>query len=209
MLAIWHDVEVGHEAEVRDWYAREHHCERLGVPGFLEARRYDRLDGTGADLLCLYSVVSPDVLDSDAYCARLAAPTSWTQAVMPNFRNMSRSTCRIVAEAGRAEGGHLAALASSDSEVIEPNSLCQHLLSLPGVLRVRYIERVAAAAVGASAETALRGATDTHIGWAVLADADSAVAASAALQAARSRTGAILAAQCATYLLAYAARNPL
>lgn len=209
LMAIWHDVAAGHEAEVRDWYTREHHLERLEVPGFLEACRYDRMDGFGADLLCLYAVDSLQVLDSDAYRARLAAPTSWTRAVMPHFRNMSRSACRIVVEAGHAEGGYLAALASSDAGIIESDSLCRHLLSLPGVRRVRCIERVAASAVGESAETELRGARDSHIGWAALADADSAAVASAALQAARNRTGATIAAQCAIYRLAYAARNPL
>jgi hypothetical protein len=45
-MAVWNDVEPGHEAEFDTWYMHQHIPERLGVPGFLEARRYEAIDGS-------------------------------------------------------------------------------------------------------------------------------------------------------------------
>lgn len=218
MLAIWHDIAPGHAMEVREWYAREHHFERLAVPGFLEASRYDRLQGIGGNVLGLYRVDTPAVLQSAAYRARLAAPTPWTQAVMPHFHEMSRTVCRIAAQAGRAEGGYLAALAPAADSVASDGvrdasvfvTLCAALLARPGVLRVRCLAAAidGSEAASSSSEAALRGQPDTGVAWAVLVDTDSAEAAKAALDAARMHTGIADPAQCAVYNLAFAARNP-
>jgi hypothetical protein len=218
MLVIWHDIALGHATEVREWYAREHHFERLAVPGFLEASRYDRLQGIGGNVLGLYRVDAPAVLQSAAYRACLAAPTPWTQEVMPHFRAMSRTVCRIAAQAGRAEGSYLAALAPAADSVASTgafqaaafDTLCAALLLRPGMLRVRCLAAAidGSEAAPTSSEAALRGRPDAGVAWAVLIDTDSAEAAQAALDAACAHTGTADPAQCAVYRLAFAARNP-
>lgn len=210
MLAIWHDVAEGSEAEVREWYAREHHFERLAIAGFLEARRFDRLHGDSPAILGLYRVSSPSVLQSPAYLAAVGAPSARTRDMMPLYRNMCRSVCRIAASAGRADGGHLAAWASAEGELLHPSSACEQLMALPGVLRAEAIvvePAASAPATSASAEAALRGGPDAHIAWALVVDTDSAASADAARIAARAFGGDQRCAQSGVYQLAFAARS--
>lgn len=190
VLAVWHDVTPGHAAAVREWYAREHRAERLALPGCVEARRYDRVAGVGADMFGMYDVESPDApLD--------ASP--WAPAVLPYIRNSSVTPCAVTAQAGRAEGGHLATLAAADA----PRKAldCDALLALPGVLRVRALapRRERAGLRSEPREPRLR--------WALLVDADSAESAQTALYAARDRAGLTGPTQCAVYRLATCARS--
>lgn len=208
MLAIWHDVAAGHAAGVREWYVREHHFERLAIPGFVDVRRFDRVSGEGAQVLGLYGVITPQVLQSEAYRARVEAPTEWTRRVMPHFRHMSRTVCESMARSGRAQGGHLAALACASGRLTAPAVLCQRLLALSGVLQVSALRAAPPAHQPGSSEAALRGGVDTRIAWALLVDADSSEAARAALKAAQELTACSVPAQCAVYSLAFAARNP-
>ena len=45
VMAVWNDLEPGHEPEFEAWYRRQHVPERLRVPGFREARRYAAIEG--------------------------------------------------------------------------------------------------------------------------------------------------------------------
>jgi hypothetical protein len=209
MLAIWHDVAPGQAAAVREWYAREHHFERLSIPGFLEARRFERVSGTGAEILGTYRVESPDVLRSDAYRARVDSPSSWTRETMQHFRRMSRTVCRIAAQEGRAQGGHVAALASAGEESIDPAAACAALAGLPGVLRVTVLQAEQQARQATTAEHALRGGPDAQVRWAVLVETEGPAFAEDALQAAQEHTACRQAAQFAVYRLCFSAHNPL
>lgn len=208
MLAIWHDVAPSHAAAVREWYGREHHCERLAIPGFRAVRRFDRVSGTGADVFAAYRVESPDVLRSAAYLARVNAPSEWTRDVMRHFRRMSRTVCSVSAQAGRAEGGYVATLASADGSLDEPAAACAQLLRQPGVLQVTALVAAGPAAGPASAEHAVRGGPDTQVAWALLVDADDLGCAEHALHAAQEHTACREAAQFAVYRLAFSAFNP-
>lgn len=208
MLAIWHDIAAGQGAAVREWYAREHHFERLAIPGFLEARRFERVSGTGSEVFGAYRVETPEVLHSDSYRARVDAPTEWTRQAMRHFRNMSRTVCRISAQLGRGQGGHVAVLASSGCEPADPAPACERLLGLPGVLQITTLRAEQLAPKASTAEHALRGGPDAQITWALLLDADSLEAAESALQAARRETGCLDAEQFAVYRLCFSARNP-
>jgi hypothetical protein len=207
VLAIWHNVAPGYAAAVREWYAREHHFERLALPGFMEARRYDRVSGAGADVLGLYSLSSPDALVSEAVREGLAAPSKWTRTVMPHFRNTSITACGIAAEAGLGEGGHVAALACTAGSLPRAATLCAELLSMPGVLRVRTLVAADAGERARSAEMTLTDRPEGPISWALLADAESAEAAQTALYSARKQGGAAEVAHCAVYRLAFCARK--
>lgn len=210
MLAIWHDVAPGHGAFVREWYSREHHFERLAIPGFLEARRFERVSGAGAEVFGLYRVESPDVLRSPAYRERVEAPTPWTRDAMRHFRHMSRTVCRIAAQEGRAQGGHVAALASPVGAIDEPSVTCARLARLPGVLRVTALAAQHEGATSSpTAEQALRGGPDAQVRWALLLEADGLGAAEAALQSAHEHTACTRATQFAVYRLCFAARHPL
>lgn len=207
LLAIWHDVVPEQAAALRAWYAREHHFERLAIPGFERVRRFDRVEGRGGAVCCLYEVEAPAVLHSAAYRARLAEPTAWTRAMMPHYRAMSRTVCRIAAHAGRAEGGHLAALACAAGAAPPADALQAALAPLAGVPGWRCIVAEAPPAeAAATAEAALRGEPDAGIAWAVLADAESVDAARTAVAALRPLAAAEPAV-CGVYGLAFSARR--
>jgi hypothetical protein len=208
MLAIWHDVAPGQAAAVREWYGREHHFERLAIPGFLEARRFERVSGSGSEVFGAYRVAGSEVLHSAAYRACVEAPSAWTREAMPHFRNMSRTVCTITARAGRAQGGHVAALASVNLELADPAASCNHLLALPGVLQVTALAAESRTSAAATAEQALRGGSDAQVAWVLLIDADSLESAEHALQAAQEHTGCRHPAQFAVYRLCFAACTP-
>jgi hypothetical protein len=118
VLAVWNDVDPAHEAEYHRWYWEQHLPERLSIPGFLSAYRYQALDAS-PKFFTWYFVRDVEVLRSLRYLERLANPTDWTQRVMPWFRNMTRCACRLTADVGRGIGGTLVvmqAAAQADRE---------------------------------------------------------------------------------------------
>jgi hypothetical protein len=95
-LGIWMDVDAGALDDFNAWYREQHIPERLGVPGFLRARRYEATGG-GPAYFTLYETESAAVLSSAAYLARLNAPTDWTRRVLAAIRTMIRNAYRLVA----------------------------------------------------------------------------------------------------------------
>jgi hypothetical protein len=82
LLMVWADVPSSKEAEFNRWYNEEHLAERLAVPGFLSAARYEAVKG-GPKHLAVYELESPAVLDSAAYQRVQAQPTEWTKRAGP------------------------------------------------------------------------------------------------------------------------------
>ena len=99
-LAIWSDVELEEETDYLHWLTREHTSERLGVDGFLRVRVYRSLEAGVRRYFIHYELRSPDVLGSEAYLARLNAPTPWSQRIMPILGNFVRGGGRVLARAG-------------------------------------------------------------------------------------------------------------
>lgn len=206
LLAIWHDVVPGKEAEVSHWYNTEHHAERLSVAGFLSAHRYRLAGGEGRQFLSLYRTRTPAVLSSAAYRVRLESPSPRTREIMPTYRNMSRTVCRLALQLGMPEGGHLATLAGAGAPP-DPARVFAELLQRPGVLRCRWLLPEDPALIARStAEGALR-AGDASVAWAALVDTNEAADALQALDALESALLAQAVVQRAAYRLVYAARG--
>lgn len=211
MLAIWHDVAGMPAERIDDWYNHEHHPERLSVPGFLEARRGRLIGGTGPQFCSLYRTAEPGVLQSPAYLARLASPTPRTREIMPLYRNMSRTVCRIALREGGADGGAFACLTGSgavDDVPAEVRALSAKLLATPPVVRCTFL--VPAAAAPQTVEARLRGGADASVGWAMLVDANEAGDALSLLPVLASALGKLPGGaqpiHCAAYRLVYAGR---
>ena len=83
LLMVWCDVPADKEAEFNRWYNEEHLAERLAIPGFLAAARYEAVKG-GPKHLAYYELESADVLQTPAYKKVSANPTPWTQRSGPN-----------------------------------------------------------------------------------------------------------------------------
>lgn len=181
VLAIWHGVAPGGEADMRAWYDREHHVERLAVPGFLRVRRYEAVEG-GPAILVTYDVRDPAILSSPAYLARLNDPTPWTRRVQPTVRDYARAVCLRRWRIGAARGGFVAAI-----RMAEPppagfglRALGEGLARGEGVLGVEFLDADAARSAIETRERALRAAPETPLAAALLIDATSREAAAGA-----------------------------
>jgi hypothetical protein len=83
LLMVWAEVPADKEAEFNRWYNEEHVAERLAVPGFLNAARYEAVKG-GPKHLAVYELESAEVLESPAYKKVQANPTPWTRRCSPD-----------------------------------------------------------------------------------------------------------------------------
>ena len=83
LLMVWCDVPADKEAEFNRWYNEEHLAERLAIPGFLAAARYEAVKG-GPKHLAYYELENAAVLQSAAYKKVSSNPTPWTQRSGPN-----------------------------------------------------------------------------------------------------------------------------
>jgi len=82
LLMVWTDVPADKEDELNRWYNEEHLAERLSIPGFLSAARYEAVK-SGPKHLAYYELESPEVLESEAYKDVQAHPTAWTKHCSP------------------------------------------------------------------------------------------------------------------------------
>ncbi len=105
-VCIWHDLAPEATDEFYQWHNREHMPERVGIPGFLRGRRYIAVAGAPA-YFNLYEAESAEVLGGKDYLDRLNAPTAWTRRVVPSFRRVSRSICRVAYSQGVGQGGFM------------------------------------------------------------------------------------------------------
>ena len=108
-VAIWHDIAPEGRDAFYAWHGREHMPERAGIPGFLRGRRYVSVRGA-PEFFNLYETVSRFTVTGNDYLARLNAPTPWTVATVPHFRNVARSLCEVAASFGDGQGGLVATL---------------------------------------------------------------------------------------------------
>ncbi len=169
MVAIY-DLEAGWESRHDAWHSHEHMPERVGIPGFRRGRRY-LADGGGARCFVLYEADSLDVLTSDAYLERLNHPTPWSSEIMPHFRNMVRTLCRVTVSRGRGVGGRMAVVPLSP-EPARAEELrgriagdLATLVGQPGVLAAHVLEADGAASRIETREKELRGRSDSVADW--------------------------------------------
>jgi len=105
-VCIWHDLLPEARDDFHQWHNHEHMPERVGIPGFRRGRRYAAV-ASAPEYFNLYEADSPEVLGGQDYLNRLNAPTEWTRRVVPSFRNVSRSICRVVYTDGVGQGGFM------------------------------------------------------------------------------------------------------
>jgi hypothetical protein len=104
VVAIWHDLLPEARDDFHEWHNREHMPERVGIPGFCRGRRYVAISGA-PEFFNLYEADSPEILSGQDYLNRLNSPTAWTKKVVPSFRNVARSICRVAFTNGVGSGG--------------------------------------------------------------------------------------------------------
>jgi len=182
VLAIWNDLDPEIETDYHEWYWQEHLLERLAVPGFLTARRYEVV-GRGPKYFSFYLTTSVEVLKSPAYLQRIHNPTEWTRRCMACFRNMNRTACRQTIDLGRGIGGAAVTMeietAAGQEDSLRrkiSDSLFPELLKSPGatgLLRCQLWEGDPGITDQKTAEQALRGGEDKMVNWVVVIEASS------------------------------------
>jgi hypothetical protein len=115
-LGVWHDIATGQEREADEWYNREHHAERIALPGFLRARRYLNL-GDGPRYFSRYDVTSAAVLASQPYLDALNSPSQWSRRMFPEYRGTVRGAFDVIERSRIADGGSVATLRFSSAAV--------------------------------------------------------------------------------------------
>src|SRR2546423_3525409 len=131
-LAIWSDVDRHGLTDYRHWLTREHTTERVTTSGFLAARVFRAARDDVNRFLILYELAAPEVLDGEAYLARLNAPTPWSQRIMPKLGNFIRGGGATVARTGRGEGSIIAAL-RIERLPDRPKQLADAIAALDGI----------------------------------------------------------------------------
>jgi len=130
VLALWNGVDAGRVEEYDIWHTREHVPERLGVPGMLSARRYERIEGALPQFFTLYGLESLDALTSQAYRRLLDNPTEWSRRMRPAFRGFMRLCCHRAASAGGGLGGWLLATVVSEAADFDSTAWRSWLMGL-------------------------------------------------------------------------------
>lgn len=80
LLFVMMGIAPEHEEEFNRWYDDEHLPERRGCEGFLNARRYEVVQGS-PKYLATYDLTSVDVLESPPYRALTAEVSPWTKRI--------------------------------------------------------------------------------------------------------------------------------
>jgi hypothetical protein len=135
-LAIWSDVEAHDLTDYRHWLTREHTTERVTTKGFLASRVFRAARDDIDRFFILYELEAPEVLDGEAYLARLNAPTPWSQRIMPKLGNFMRGGGLVVARAGRGEGASIVAL-RIEKLPENPAGLAAALVACDGIAAVQ------------------------------------------------------------------------
>lgn len=193
VMAVWHDLEPGHDAEFDAWYRRQHIPERLQQPGFLEARRYATA-GDSPRYCAIYWLESVAALQTPQYLARLDQPTGWTRRMMPRFRDMARSPCTMSCDYGSGLGGMMIWIAdfSADGAADSLRARLAPVLAAhcddPGIVRVQLWETDPEVRARVSLEQRFRSGRDRVADWIVFIEG----AAAEALVAAADRTRAAI-----------------
>jgi hypothetical protein len=91
LLLFMTDIDAAHEAEFHRWYEEEHLAERMAIPGFISARRFEAIEGS-PKYLALYDLETANVLQSAAYRHIVGAGKSpWTKRMESLFKNGRRN----------------------------------------------------------------------------------------------------------------------
>jgi hypothetical protein len=166
VIAIWQDLLPEARQDYYEWHNRQHVPERLSIPGFRRARRFIAVSG-GPEFYTLYEADTPEDVSGKAYLERLNSPTEWTRRIMPAFRNMARSVCRVAYTEGVGEGGFMLTQRFGfppGKQSALARDLCHRLLpplsALPGIAGVHCCLADTSASRAATFEKTFRAAVD-------------------------------------------------
>jgi len=77
LLVVFTEADPQVQGKSSEWFTRQHIPERMQVPGFLSARRFELVEGSGAyKYLNIYELTDESVLRGEDYAKSVATCTS-------------------------------------------------------------------------------------------------------------------------------------
>jgi hypothetical protein len=178
ILAVFNDCDRTREAEYENWYRDEHLPERVGVPGFRFARRYEAIGGASPRFFTYYELDAPGILVSAPYLERSNNPTPWTSKIMGEqiFRNINRTACRQAWRVGALRGSFVLAIRWTESASVEAalqrlRAPSAELIDGGAAVAAEFWQAVAEGTGTRSVEQSFRGGDDKSIAGALLIEA--------------------------------------
>ena len=135
-------VRPEEEDDFNLWFDQEHLPERVAIPGFLDARRYESLTSP-VRYLQIYNAVDFEALDSAPYRAALASQTDWSLHHIARFIEPTRVVGRLVQSRGQARGVAVVLIRlrpQAGAQMLPALQSYFGLLGTPGVVSVHFIE---------------------------------------------------------------------
>jgi hypothetical protein len=113
-LALWNGLDTTRVSptEYETWHSFEHVPERVGLPGFIDARRYRRLEspGSGPQYYTCYGLQTREALATPAYREVVAYPTPWSARMRGALTDFLRLPCDLQGAHGNSSGVYVATL---------------------------------------------------------------------------------------------------
>ncbi len=160
-VAIWHGIQPGSETNYLDWHTHEHMPERVGIPGFLQGRRYVDWALRPHQTFTLYEGAHLETFRSPGYLARLNAPTAWSNEVQPRMTDFLRGGCETILSLGKGLAGAITTVrlrAAQDRDAFERRlaSLALDFSIAPEATSVHIGRHAAPVTSGETAESRMR-----------------------------------------------------
>jgi len=109
-LALWNSISgESVQKEYETWHSFEHVPERVGLPGFIEARRY-RSTAHPLRYYTCYWLDSADALATPQYRDVFTNPTVWSARMRLQMRDFFRMPCGLGGAHGNSSASRLAAI---------------------------------------------------------------------------------------------------
>src|SRR5687768_13313461 len=101
LITVWLHVPPEHEAELNDWYNREHLDQVVALPGFVSARRYS-VDDAPLKYLAWYETVDETVESAADFQGLIAQPTAWSQRMRTLYgEHRERMNFKLMRDVGQ------------------------------------------------------------------------------------------------------------
>lgn len=112
-LALWNSISSPQlQPEYDTWHSFEHVPERVGLPGFIEARRYRSHDGDPSTqpprYFTCYWLASIEALATAQYREMFTHPTPWSARMRTELRDFFRLPCSLSGACGQSTATQLA-----------------------------------------------------------------------------------------------------
>jgi hypothetical protein len=95
IMLVMMEVDAEHEDEFNRWYNEEHLPERLGIPGYISARRFKLEEGNEVlTYMCIWELEDASPLQSEEYKAQQRRPSQLRDAAHSHITQRARGVYR-------------------------------------------------------------------------------------------------------------------